>query len=111
MSDRPHAAVRSRRRRHHGRPSSRDDSPVIHSDDSSVEVLPDRFDKDGRPLDRYGNIFSRSGGGKESEMVEKIVRDFGDVVDGRKTWKDMLKEVMTDASAGNPDSDGRRKRR
>ena len=106
-SDRPHASVKSRR--HH----SRDSSPALHSDESEVEILPDRFDKDGRPLDRYGNLFPRSvdgrGGSKESEMVEKIVRHVGDIVDGKKSWKDLLRGLGDD-SAGGGKENGRRRR-
>ncbi|CZR60758.1 uncharacterized protein PAC_10654 [Phialocephala subalpina] len=169
---------RRRRRRRNSDPSSnRPNQPSKHrrrqrnasrspsqSDDSSgeVEVLPDRFDAEGRPLDRYGNAYeprskgsgwranvawlkgdSRSGfkGGARSfgsdiprssmdyddrrvkdrdgdkqvsrrhrdrdrddrnerddeghegggqEMVEKFARDFGDVFEGKKTWRDLL---------------------
>jgi hypothetical protein len=121
-SDRPNQPSKHRKRY---RNASRSPSP---SDDDSgeVEVLPDRFDKDGRPLDRYGNVWQsgrsgsgwrtssfrsrdgrvrggmasyrsdrdrdRDGGGgaRSSEMVERVVRDVGDVVEGRKSWKDLL---------------------
>lgn len=73
----------SRRRRRSGR--NRSSSPA-DSDSSEVENLPDRFDRDGRPLNRDGN--------RESEMVERVVRDFGDVVDGRKSWKDLLGDLV-----------------
>jgi hypothetical protein len=68
-------------------------------------------------LDRYGNRFggrSRGlgGGGEQSEMVEKIVRDVGDIVDGRKTWKDLLKGVIADVEAAEgSDPSSRRRRR
>lgn len=40
-------------------------------------------------------------GGGQTEMVERLVADFGDVVEGRKSWKDMLKDVVLSAqSAG-----------
>jgi len=67
-----------------------------------TEFLPDRFDSQGRPLDR-GNaapnpfsqinvLFGSSGGrGGEGEMVERLVQDFTGVLDGRKSWKDMLR--------------------
>jgi hypothetical protein len=66
---------------------------------SDVEVLPDRFDKDGRPLDRSG--------GAEQEMVERVVRDFGDVVDGRKTWRDLIGGLVADV--GDSGGSGRRR--
>lgn len=81
-----------RKRRHH---STRSPSPA--SDDSGdVEILPNRFDSEGRPLDRGGHDGQR-------EMVEKIVLDFGDAVDGKKKWKDLLKDLV-DASRDPRDS-------
>jgi len=47
-------------------------------------VLPDRFDRDGRQIDR-------GKGGGEQEMVERLVHGFGDVIDGRQSWKALLK--------------------
>lgn len=131
-----------------------------------MEVLPDRFDSEGRPLDRHGNAYeprskgsgwkanvawlkgdsrngfrggarsfgdgpkssldyddrrnrdrdrqiSRSGkerdrdgerddeheGGGGQEMVEKFARDFGDVFEGRKTWKDLLRGFVEEAGS------------
>lgn len=131
--------------------------------------MPDRFDKDGRPLDRDGNSYEpgskrrgwranvawlkgdlRNGfrGGARSfgdgpkssmdyddrrsrssnrddrqitrgnnrdrdrdreedegegkggqEMVEKFARDFGDVFEGRKTWKDLLMGFVEEAGS------------
>jgi hypothetical protein len=56
-------------------------------------------------------LFS-GGGGKESEMVERVVRDFGDVVDGRKSWRDLLGGLVGDVGGGGSGSrDGRRRRR
>lgn len=115
-SNRPYhsSPEHSRRRRHHKTSLSRDSSPIPNSDDSDIEDLPRRFDDEGRPLDGYRNRSGISGGGgKESEMVEKIVRDVGDVVDGRKTWKDLLKSVVSDASLGGGESasDTARRRR
>lgn len=75
-SDRPRQA--SRHRRSHSRGSSPD-----------VEVLPDRFDRDGRPIERDAD-------GGEQEMVEKLTRDFGDVVAGKKSFKDLLLGVVSD---------------
>jgi hypothetical protein len=132
-SDRPNQPSKHRKRY---RNASRSPSPSDRDDDGEgdVEVLPDRFDKDGRPLDRYGNVWKsggsgwrtssfrsrdgrvrggvagyrsdrdmdRDGGGSgsgsgglgggigSSEMVERVVRDVGDVVEGRKSWKDLL---------------------
>ena len=56
-------------------------------------MLPDRFDKHGRLIERDD---SRGGGGGQSEMIEKLTRDFGDVVDGRKSWRDLLGDVLGD---------------
>lgn len=33
-------------------------------------------------------------------MVEKIVHDFGDVVDGKKSWKDLLGGLMEGGGLG-----------
>lgn len=86
-------------------------------------MLPDRFDAHGRPLDRYGKRdrergfgagASASGSGSgQQEMVEKLIGGFGDVVEGRKSWKDLLVGLLdgngstSDLSAGG----GRRSRR
>lgn len=61
-------------------------------------MLPDRFDEDGRPLDRGGRSRSRGAGAgdPQQEMVEKLTRDFGDVVSGKKSFKDLLMGVVTD---------------
>jgi len=32
-------------------------------------------------------------------MVERVVRDFGDVIEGRKTWKDLLMGFVAEAGA------------
>jgi hypothetical protein len=104
------APRRRRRRRRNSDPSSdRPNQPSKHrrrynnpsrSPSPEVEMLPDRFDEEGRPLDREGNEFSRTRGsvrgGGQQEMVEKLTRDFGDVVSGKKTWKDMLRGVVED---------------
>jgi len=50
-----------------------------------IEVLPDRFDRDGRPLD---------GSGRESEMVERIAKGVGEVLEGRGSWKDLLRGLL-----------------
>lgn len=54
-----------------------------------MEELPPRFDKNGRPLNG-----TRGGAGGQGEMVEKIMHDFGDVVDGKKSWKDLLSGLV-----------------
>jgi len=66
-----------------------------------VEVLPDRFDRDGRRIDGDDRGIGGRWKGKgiagafgNKEMVEKLVGDLGDVVDGRKSWKDLLREVV-----------------
>lgn len=33
-------------------------------------------------------------------MIEKIMHDFGDVVDGRKSWKDLLGGLMEGGGLG-----------
>jgi hypothetical protein len=63
-----------------------------------VEELPPRFDKYGRPLD--GTRGAGFGGG-QGEMVEKIMHDFGDVVDGRKSWKDLIGGLVQGGALGN----------
>jgi hypothetical protein len=57
-----------------------------NGDDESVEDLPDRFDRDGRRIDGDKD----RGAGGSGEMVERLAHDFGDVIDGRKSWKDLL---------------------
>lgn len=54
-------------------------------------------------------------------MVEKIMHDFGDVVDGRKSWKDLIGGLVQGGALGGlggggsssdvRDSGSRRKRR
>ncbi len=88
-SDRPNTPHRHRRR--HRNPSR---SPSPSSSDE-VEVLPDRFDKDGRPLDANGHVIP-----KETEMVERIVHDFEDVVEGRQSWKSLLRGFFEEAGGG-----------
>jgi hypothetical protein len=53
--------------------------------DETVEELPPRFDKDGRPLGRGSDE------SPEIEMVERIVNDFEDVLEGRQTWRSLLR--------------------
>jgi hypothetical protein len=78
-SDR-HNTPRKHRRRYHN--PTRSPSPIV---DGTVEELPPRFDKDGRPLGR------ELGEGPEVEMVERIVNDFKDVLEGRQTWRSLLR--------------------
>lgn len=42
-------------------------------------------------------------GGSETEMVERVVRDFGDVVEGRKSWKDLLAGFIGEAGGQGRD--------
>jgi hypothetical protein len=88
-SDRPNKPQRHRRR--HRNPS-RSPSPTCSDE---VEVLPDRFDKDGRPLDANGHAIP-----KETEMVERIVHDFEDVIEGRQTWRSLLRGFFEEAGGG-----------
>lgn len=98
---------RRRRRRHY------DDS------DDDVEVLPDRFDSHGRPLDgssssRRSRFVTRSGefhrpaqrpgdmevhggwqlGGTDPEQIERLVRTVTGVLEGRKSWVSVIGEVL-----------------
>ncbi|KAH8676734.1 hypothetical protein BGZ60DRAFT_264545 [Tricladium varicosporioides] len=95
-SDRPSRPTHHRRRR---RNSSRSPSPTSDSDETVV--LPDRFDRDGRLIER-GHSSRKT---PESEMVERVVHSFGDVVEGRKTWKDMLKELVESSQGMDSGSD------
>lgn len=61
-----------------------------------MEVLPDRFDKDGRPLDVDGHVKP-----KETEMVERIVHDFEDVMEGRQSWRSLLRGFFEEAGGGS----------
>jgi hypothetical protein len=109
-SDRPNQPSKHRRRNHNASRSPSPNSP------DEVEVLPDRFDRDGRPLDRNGNPYSnsrsRGEGGGGQEMVERITRDFGDVIEGRKSWKDMLRTFVEEVGGGgSPLGEDSRRRR
>jgi hypothetical protein len=106
-SDRPNQSSKHRRR--HKNPSG----SLSSASEDEIEVLPDRFDEDGRPLDRYGNSFSRSRsngdggrGDKPTEMVERLASDFGDVMEGRKTWKDLLAGLLSEHAGALTGSDG-----
>jgi hypothetical protein len=118
-SDRP-LQTRKHRRRHHN--ASRSPSPENSSSD--IEILPDRFDKDGRPLDRYGMPFRTKNRGLEvgeeegvgQEMVERFTREIGDVMEGKKSWVALLRDIIQGGPASpNTSSDdlggGKRRRR
>lgn len=60
-----------------------------------MEVLPDRFDREGRPLNGHGHSNS------ETEMVERIVHDFEDVLDGRQSWKSLLRGLFEEPEGGH----------
>lgn len=120
----------SRRRRHRG-----DDS----SSDEAVEVLPDRFDKHGKPLDRRSRSrdwTSRSGeferkpkhkddwdikgawqvGGTDNEAVEQIVRGVTGALEGKGGWLGILGNVLgglhqPEEREAIDDGHGRRRRR
>ncbi|RDW91095.1 hypothetical protein BP5796_02260 [Coleophoma crateriformis] len=104
-SNRPHTPSKHRRRH---RNASRSPSPDRSSDDT--EVLPDRFDRDGRPLHDRG-FGGSSGGG--NEMVERLVIGFGDVIEGRSSWKDLLRGVLDEdgSGGGSASPHGLRRRR
>lgn len=44
-------------------------------------------------------------------MVERIVRDVGDMVGGKKTWKDLLRGIVDDAGSAGSGSDGGRSKK
>lgn len=97
------------RRKHRG-----DLSPVS---DEDVEVLPDRFDPAGRPIDpnspqrlhsrrgdfeyrsRDGNGMQVQGAwgvhGTDPEMVNRMAQGFGDLLQGRHGWMGILGNVLT----------------
>jgi len=89
---RKHRRVRKRNRSDpsSNRPSGHRSSSHHRSrdgeEDDSIEELPPRFDRDGRRIDGDRDI----GGGGSGEMVERLAHDFGDIIDGRKSWKDLL---------------------
>jgi hypothetical protein len=39
-------------------------------------------------------------------MVERLASDFGDVMQGRKTWKDLLAGLLSDHAGALTGSDG-----
>lgn len=93
-SDRP-----SRSSKHHTR--TRDPSP---NSSDEIEELPARFDRDGRPLTRGAGRDMNSGG--HQEMVERIAKDFTEVIDGRKSWKDLLRGLVEQTGAAEAFSSG-----
>jgi hypothetical protein len=94
------------------------DGADISDDDSAIEVLPDRFDAQGHPLDSSGRIIpqwtSRHGqferrprhpgdwdirglwgvGGTDHEAVERIVQDVEGVLSGQGGWMGLLRDVV-----------------
>lgn len=101
-------SVGGRRRRVRGRSSSED----------TIEILPDRFDRNGRRIDgespTIGGWTSRSGSfvrqpqhrgdwnirgawhvaSTDGEMVERLVRDMTGALEGRKSWMSVLGTVI-----------------
>jgi hypothetical protein len=99
-------------------------SPVSESE-SDVEILPDRFDSHGRPLDRSSRRArrwtSRRGdfeyrprhegdwnvrgtwgvAGTDNEAVERIVHDVEGVLEGRGSWIRLLRDVFAGVGRGN----------
>lgn len=105
-SDRPHTPSKHRRRNHR---ASRSRSPSPGGSDE-IELLPDRFDQEGRYIGRDRSL-SRSGAGsggdqQQQEMVEKIVTGVGQVLDGRATWKDLLLGVVPELLGSGSGSEG-----
>ena len=45
-------------------------------------------------------LLGGEGGSGQKEMVEKLAGDFGDVMEGRKTWKDLLRGFVEEAGGG-----------
>jgi hypothetical protein len=95
--------------------------------DSDVEILPDRFDSQGRPIGRsrgdgaawnerhgtfdfyprnrgdkdWGMTGAWSVGGTDSESVEKIVRDVEGVLQGKSgSWGGLIRDVLGSGLAG-----------
>lgn len=89
-SNRPHTPSKHRRRH---RNASR--SPSLDRNSDDIEVLPDRFDREGKPLNDHG--FGGLGGGSEHEMIERLVTGFGEVIEGRSSWKDLLSGVLEES--------------
>lgn len=59
-----------------------------------------------------GLLSGKNGGEGKQEMVEKLATEFGDVIEGRKTWKDLLRGFMEEAgSLSNSERGSSRRRR
>jgi hypothetical protein len=91
-----------RDRRQH---AARTASPIASDD---TESLPDRFDSHNRRIDHNGDG-GASGG--PNEMVERLVSDFTGVLDGRKSWKDMLRGLAESSQGGAAGEGSSRRRR
>lgn len=50
-----------------------------------------------RGRDRDDEDEEEGGGGGSHEMVEKWAKDFGDVIEGKKSWKDLLRGFVEEA--------------
>jgi len=51
-------------------------------------------------------LLGGEGGSGQKEMVEKLAGDFGDVMEGRKTWKDLLRGFVEEAGGAGGTSSG-----
>lgn len=51
-------------------------------------------------------LLGGEGGSGQKEMVEKLAGDFGDVMEGRKTWKDLLRGFVEEAAGAGGSSSG-----
>lgn len=67
--------------------------------DGEVEVLPDRFDGNGRQIDGGGV------GGHGEEMVERVIESFGAVAEGRMGWGELLREIVGGGGGGGSGSE------
>jgi hypothetical protein len=111
-ANRPTNLTRHRRRH---RNSSRSPSPDAASDDTSIdEALPDRFDAEGRPLQPgadgypfprmlpFATSFSLGGDSRRQpemiEQVERLAHNFEDVLEGRQSWRGLLRGFLEDAA-------------
>lgn len=124
-SDRPSASSRR----------SRDKEATSETDDEdAIEMLPDRFDAQGRPLDGSGS--SRGGGsewhsrrgdfeyrsprgangtqmrgewgvaGADAEAVERIMRDVTGVLEGRGSWMGLIGGILSGSLLKGPGGGG-----
>jgi hypothetical protein len=112
------------------RHSDNDFSPTSSDEEDEVEYLPDRFDAQGRPIDRYGlgppKIHSRRGefvgkrggwdvagrwqvAGTDDVAVEHIVKKVTDVVEGRGSILGLLGGIISGSllEGGEQDREGR----